>query len=93
MDLLQVVYHTEQAPLCIDLPLAAQSEPIKAQRVPHVGKGRFGSCHSHAIDRTAHRGVNLPFHLFGEGVFALLGPAVKVGYLPGLGAIRVTQAF
>lgn len=82
----------EQVPLDIHLFSAPQGESIQTHDPADMGKRRLGNGHPQAVQGTAGSGVDLSFHLFGEGFLSFSGPAVKIGHLPDFRPLRMTQA-
>ena len=83
---------TEQVPLDIHLFSAPQREPVKSHNLADMGKGRLGNGYPHTVQGASRSGVDLSFHLFGEGFLAFGGPAVKIGHLPDFRPVGMTQA-
>ena len=91
-DLSDVMYHTIQFPLGIDLASAAQRKPVHAHRVHDVGEHRLDGTHAPAVEVPAPFGVKSLDHPL-RGAYSVVPCAlVGLGYLSDFGR-GVSQAF
>lgn len=84
--------NAKEVPLDVHLGLATQGEAVQPHDLANVGKGWFGNRNTKTVQSSANRGVNLPFHLFGEGLFALGGTTMEIGHLPDCSPFRMAKA-
>ena len=87
MDLAQVMDHTEEQPLDVDLDLPSKRKPIEPQGACDIAKHRLHDAHPSAIKKPSLYRVDLFDHLLRKGLFGILRLATKEGDLsrPGIG--------
>jgi hypothetical protein len=91
MNLAEVVNHTEQQPLCVDFPFAAQREVIQSFVETDIGKHRLGCSDPLAVDQTTCQRIDLPLHFLTEGLRSGCRASQKEVDLTGLGLIWMLQ--
>ena len=74
--------NTEQIPPGIHLGFAQYCEAVESHDPADVGKRWFDNGNPQTVQSASGHGVDLSLHLFGEGLFALDGTAMKIGCLP-----------
>jgi len=60
------VHDAEEIPLRVDFCFASQGESIQFHGGGNMRKRRLADRQTHAVDDSAHGGIDLPFHLVGK---------------------------